>query len=246
MFDFEEKVLLVTGAASGIGRATAEYFFNCGASVFLADLNANLVAELAAKMDPSGARVASMKYEAGQSADAKAVVDSCMSRFGKIDFLVPCAGIYDENLIEDMADEQWLRTINVNLNGVFYIVRQAIAVMSDGGSIVNMASQAAHLGGSITHGHYGATKGAILAFTRTLAKELGPRIRANAVSPGSIETPMIARNIATQGEEIVSRTPLKRLGKPEEIASVVAFLCSDAASFVTGETILVTGGWYMG
>lgn len=128
------------------------------------------------------------------------------------------------------------RTINVNFNGVFYIVRQAIPVMSDGGAIVNMASQAAHLGGSITHGHYGATKGAILAFTRTLAKELGPRIRANAVSPGSIETPMIARNIATRGEEIVSRTPLRRLGKPEEIASVIAFLCSDAASFVTGET----------
>jgi 3-oxoacyl-[acyl-carrier protein] reductase len=187
-----------------------------------------------------------MKYDASQSADAKTVVDACVSRFGKIDFLVPCAGIYDDNLIKDISDEQWLHTINVNLNGVFYIVRQAIPVMSDGGAIVNMASQAAHLGGSITHGHYGATKGAILAFTRTLAKELGPRIRANAVSPGSIETPMIARNIATQGEEIVRHTPLKRLGKPEEIASVVAFLCSDASSFVTGETILVTGGSYMG
>ena len=246
MFDFEEKVLLVTGAASGIGRATAEYFFKCGASVFLADLNSNVVAELAAKLDPTGSRVASMKYDAGHSTDAKSVVDACVSRFGEIDFLVPCAGIYDENRIENISDEQWLRTMSVNLNGVFYIVRQAIPVMSDGGAIVNMASQAAHLGGSITHGHYGATKGAILAFTRTLAKELGPRIRANAVSPGSIETPMIARNIATRGEEIVSRTPLRRLGKPEEIASVIAFLCSDAASFVTGETILVNGGAYMG
>ena len=246
MFEFAEKVLLVTGAASGIGRATAEYFFKCGASVFLADLNANVVTELAAKLDATGSRVACMKYDAGHSTDAKAVVDACVSRFGKIDFLVPCAGIYDDNLIENISDEQWLRTISVNLNGVFYIVRQAIPVMSDGGAIVNMASQAAHLGGSITHGHYGATKGAILAFTRTLAKELGPRIRANAVSPGSIETPMIARNIATRGEEIVSRTPLRRLGKPEEIASVIAFLCSDAASFVTGETILVNGGSYMG
>ena len=246
MFEFAEKVLLVTGAASGIGRATAEYFFKCGASVFLADLNANVVTELAAKLDATGSRVACMKYDAGHSTDAKAVVDGCVSRFGKIDFLVPCAGIYDDNLIENISDEQWLRTISVNLNGVFYIVRQAIPVMSDGGAIVNMASQAAHLGGSITHGHYGATKGAILAFTRTLAKELGPRIRANAVSPGSIETPMIARNIATRGEEIVSRTPLRRLGKPEEIASVIAFLCSDAASFVTGETILVNGGSYMG
>ena len=246
MFEFAEKVLLVTGAASGIGRATAEYFFKCGASVFLADLNANVVTELAAKLDATGSRVACMKYDAGHSTDAKAVVDGCVSRFGKIDFLVPCAGIYDDTLIENISDEQWLRTMSVNLNGVFYIVRQAIPVMSDGGAIVNMASQAAHLGGSITHGHYGATKGAILAFTRTLAKELGPRIRANAVSPGSIETPMIARNIATRGEEIVSRTPLRRLGKPEEIASVIAFLCSDAASFVTGETILVNGGSYMG
>ena len=148
--------------------------------------------------------------------------------------------------LRSMSDAQWEATMAVNLNGVFYLVRQAIAAMPAGSSIVTLASQSGHPGGSVEHGHYGATKGAIVSFTRTLARELGPAIRANAVSPGMIDTPMVARALAGKREEVIANTPLKRLGRPEEVASLIAFLCSDAASFITGEAILVTGGVFMG
>ena len=246
MFDFQGKVLLLTGAASGIGRATAEYFWQCGARLVLGDLNHLALAELASTLDPQGQGVVTQRYDAARADDAQALVDACMQRFGRLDFVVPAAAIYEDHLVRDMADADWERTMAVNLNGVFYLVRRAVAVMGPGGAIVHLASQAAHTGGGVEHSHYGASKAAIVAFTRTLARELGPDIRVNAVSPGVIDTPMVARNLRTKRDEVVNATPLKRLGRPSEVASVIGFLCSDAASFVTGEALLVTGGFWMG
>lgn len=247
MFDFHGKVLLVTGGGSGIGRATAEYFAKCGANVLLADINAEAAKSVCTTIDASGRKARSVVYNASKPEDAQAAIDECKKQFGRLDFLVPCAGIYDDGLIEELTDEQWLRTISINLNGVFFLVRRAVSEMSDGGAIVMMTSQAAHHGGSVGHGHYGATKGGLLAFCRTLAKELGHRgIRSNAVSPGTIDTPMLSEKLVMTGDGAVNSTPLGRYGQPHEVASVVAFLCSEASSYITGEVILVTGGSYIG
>ena len=128
---------------------------------------------------------------------------------------------------------------------MFYLLRRVVTFLGDNSSIVNLSSVAAFRGAQI-NAHYAATKGALVSLTRSLAKELGPRTRVNAVAPGIIETAMTKDLLKTRAEESINSSALKRLGKPNEIATVIAFLCSDAASFITGETIHVNGGIYMG
>jgi 3-oxoacyl-[acyl-carrier protein] reductase len=158
---------------------------------------------------------------------------------------VPLAGVYLAQPIATMTVQQWRHVQSVNLDGVFYICQRSIRSLREGSAIVIVSSIAAHRG-AFCNAHYAASKGGLLSFTRSLARELGPRSRVNAVSPGIIETSMTTELIRTRGAESIEQTPLKRLGRPEEVASAIAFLCSDAASFVTGETLHVNGGLYMG
>lgn len=246
MFDFSGKTALITGSGSGIGRATAEYFHACGAAVMLADIRADAIEAAAQTLDPSGGRAAAHRYDAGDPDSAASVVRTTLDRFGALDYLVLAAGIYEQQPLTGMSDAQWHRMIAVNLDGAFFLTRRAAPHMRAGGAIVTIASVAAHQGGSFGHAHYGASKGGVLALTRGLARDLAPDIRANAIAPGWIDTPMVADTLAASGAEKVKAIPLRRVGQPQEIASIAAFLCSDAASFVTGESIIAAGGAYMG
>jgi 3-oxoacyl-[acyl-carrier protein] reductase len=244
VINFDSKVLLLTGAAGGIAREIATQFHAFGASLVLGDLDEAAVRSFAESLDPSGRRIAVVKMDASHVQDIERVVDTARERFGGIDYLVPAAGIYPERLVEDMKDEEWRRVISINLDGVFYLVRRALPLMREGGSIVNLTSVAGHRG-SYSHAHYSASKGGLIAFTRSLALELGPKLRVNAVSPGIIETPMTSALLKEKGDQLLAGTPLKRYGRPSEIASVVAFLCSEMASFVHGEVVHANGGLFM-
>ncbi len=244
MYDFCGRVLLLTGANGGIGRSTAQLFYEHGARLVLTDIDGNGVAEFGASMDPSGNRVATLRMDAAKPEDSDAAVAVAQERFGGIDFLVPSAGIYVDQALAEMTDAQWRQTIAVNLDGIFYLCRRAIPILRDNSAIVNLTSVAAHRGSAL-HAHYAASKGGVLSFTRTLAIELGPRTRANAVSPGTIETTMTTDLIKRRGGALLDQTPLGRHGRTDEIATVIGFLCSSAASFVNGEVIHVNGGLYV-
>ena len=246
MFDFSRRVLLLTGANGGIGRAIARQFVESGANVVMADIDDHGAAEFARSVGTAEGCVAVARLDASNAGDVDRAIELCVSRFGGLDFLVTAAAIYDDQLFEGMADEQWHRTISANLDSVFYACRSAVPVMRDGGAIVNLASEAAHIGGSRGHSHYGVSKAGVLALTRSISRELAPRIRVNAVSPGTIDTPMVARFLAEHGSEFITGIPMRRLGRPQEVAQAVAFLCSEASSYITGTTIHVNGGSYVG
>jgi 3-oxoacyl-[acyl-carrier protein] reductase len=196
-------------------------------------------------IDVGGTHTDVVKLQASNPADVERAIERCLERFGRLDYLVTAAGIFEDHPFETMTDEQWHRTIAANLDSVFYACRRAVPAMDDGGAIVNIASEAAHTGGSPMHAHYGATKAGVLAFTKTIARELAPRIRVNAVSPGTIDTPMVSRWLEDR-PGYVDTIPMRRLGTPRDVAQAVAFICSDAASNITGTTIHVNGGGYVG
>lgn len=243
MIDLSGRTLLLTGAAGGIGSAIARLFRRAGARILLADRAPP--ATLAAALDPTGEQVAAVACDVTDSASVQEMVAEAVSRFSRIDIVVPNAGVFPDAALEGMTDAAWRECLAVNLDGTMAVCRAALPHMGHGGSIVTIASVAGHRG-SRGHVHYAAAKGAVLSFTRSIASELAPRgIRANAVSPGVIDTTMVTGLMAERGEAILAQTPLRRLGTPEEVAGAVLFLASDLASFVTGETLHVNGGLYM-
>jgi len=244
MFAFDGKTLLLTGANGGITRSVARTFYELGANLVLTDLDGPGVQRLVRELDASGQRAVSMKVDATKSEECDAALRLVQEKFGKLDYLVNGAGLYLDQMVATMTDAQWRHTLGVNLDGVFYTCRAAIPMLADGGAIVNIASMAGHRG-SYQHTHYAAAKGAVLTFSRSLARELAPRVRVNAVSPGLIDTPLIQPLLKVSGAALIDQTPLKRLGRPEEVARVIAFLCSDWASFINGETIHINGGLHI-
>ncbi|SDR77511.1 3-oxoacyl-[acyl-carrier protein] reductase [Brevibacterium siliguriense] len=240
---FSGQRVLITGAGGGIGSKSAEYFAAAGAELVLVDLAPELVETVAAKL-PEGTSVSQL---AGDLTDADTLEElrRRVESAGGIDHLVLAAGIYTEHPVAEMSDEDWDRTMTINLDSSFKLTRALLPQMREGGSIVNFGSMAGSRG-SRNHAHYAATKGAIVSFGRSLTWELGERnIRVNAVAPGIIATRMTEGLVASGGDALLAATPLHRFGRPEEVASAVVFLCSPAASFINGDTLHVNGGLHM-
>ena len=243
---FEGKVALVTGAASGIGAATARRLHTEGARLVLGDLQAEALAALAKQLDASGRSVFTRGLDVADRAQVDSFVEAGAERFGRLDVIFNNAGIGAFGLTPDLDPELWKRVIEVDLHSVFYGCRAAIPHLrrAGGGAIVNTASISG-TGGDYGLAAYNAAKGAVLNYTRTLALDHArDGIRVNSVCPGPIDTPLAAPLFANEriAREYRERIPMGRVGTAEEVASVVAFLASDDAAYVTGAAIVVDGG----
>jgi 3-oxoacyl-[acyl-carrier protein] reductase len=239
---FDQKVVLITGANGEIPRAVATVMAEAGAHLVLSDLVTDGLVEFAATL--AGAPPLVLKHDITDPGASVRVASEIRARHGRLDVLVNGAGIYRHLPLDGIAEHDWHRSIGVNLDGVFWICQATHSLFPQGGAIVNIASVAGHRG-SPAHAPYAAAKGGVLALSRSLAQELAPRIRVNAVSPGLIDTRMMAALDADRKAGMMAQTPLGRLGTPGEVAAVVAFLSSDDAAYVTGETIHVNGGLYI-
>ena len=243
--DLSGRIALVTGAASGIGRATAVRLAQAGANIFGLDVNEAGLNELAAG-------VAGVTPLACDLTDAGAVdrAVAAAEGAGPIGALVHCAGIISYRKgIGAVSEAEWEKVLRVNLGSAFTLCRRAIEPMkeSGGGSIVLFSSLAAEVGGIEVGIHYAASKAGLIGFVRTLAKEGAPHgVRVNAVAPGIVGTGPVLAQVADHEESYRESIPLGRIGEPDEIADAVLFLCADLSRYVTGTTLDVNGGLYMG
>jgi 3-oxoacyl-[acyl-carrier protein] reductase len=229
------RVALVTGAASGIGRASAQRFAAEGAQVVAIDLHVP-------ETPPGGLAVA---CDITDEASVERTVQAAKEHFGRIDILAHFAGITKDALADKMTLEAWNDVIRVNLTGSFIVAQRVARAMDEGGSIV-LTSSRSYLG-NVGQANYAASKGGVFSLTRTLALELGKRgIRVNALAPGFVETPMTDAVPDRIRDKAIAAIPLGRVAQPEEIAAVAAFFASDDASYITGQTLLVDGGRTVG
>lgn len=242
----ENKVVIITGAASGIGKAAAELFANQGASVVISDIQESEGKLIAENITSSGGKASFFKTDVAIPEDMEALVNFTVETYGRLDIAVNNAGIGGElNPIADMSIEGWQKVIAVNLNSLFYGMKYQIPAMlkSGSGSIVNISSILGSVGFAGS-GAYTAAKHGIVGLTQTAALEYSAKnIRINAVGPGFIDTPLLNALDAETKKQVVALHPIGRLGKSEEIAELILWLGSDKSSFVTGSYYSIDGGY---
>ena len=253
MLNFTGKVALVTGGRRGMGRTHALALAERGAKVAVADIDAKECAGVVEEIAAKGGDAMCVTMDVSKKADVDAGFDEVIKKFGRLDILVNNAGIYISKPALELTEEDWDRMLDINLKGQFLCAQRAAKEMAKNspagsGRIINIASVASgQVGVGIAGGaHYTASKAGIIGMTETLAVEGAPfGISVNVVAPGAIDTPMVqAAQIPKDAmDAMIARIPMKRMGRPEEVSAMVVFLASDEASYVTGATFYVDGGW---
>ncbi len=241
----EGKVAIITGATRGIGKGIAEVFAQHGADIAFTYVSSDEQAKkVVDELTAYGVKVKSYKSNAAIYRDAEAFIDQVVADFGKIDAIVNNAGITRDGLLMRMTEENWDEVMNVNLKSVFNITKCALKTLLKQryGSIINMSSVVG-IEGNAGQSNYAASKAGIIGFTKSIAQEIGSRnIRSNAIAPGFIETEMTAQLDETIMKGWIEDIPMKRPGKPEDVANAALFLASDLSSYVNGQVINVCGG----
>ncbi|MBD3195655.1 MAG: SDR family oxidoreductase [Candidatus Lokiarchaeota archaeon] len=252
----KDKVCILTGAASGIGRATAKLFFDEGAILILSDIDEKGLNETFELLGENNARVSIMKVDVREPDEVKEMIEYTINEYGRIDVLIVNAGVVRVGPVEEFPDEDYDLLINVNLKGTYYSCKYAIPHFKKQkfGSIITLASVAAHIG-QVNHANYCSTKAGVLGFTKALALDMAPyNVRVNSVSPGATDTPMLQSDVAKQAkdrnvdyevvkEEFEEEGVLGRWAEPEEIAAGILFLATNDASYMTGADLRLDGGW---
>ncbi len=252
----KDKVVVLTGAASGIGRSTAILFAKEGAIQIISDINEVGLKETYEMIKDGQENTIFMKVDVTKPAEVKDMIDTTIKKYGKIDILICNAGVVRVGPIEDFPDEDYDLLIDVNLKGTYYTCKYAIPYFKNQkfGSIITLASVAAHIG-QVNHANYCSTKAGILGFTRALALDLAPYgVRVNSVSPGATDTPMLQGDVAKQArdrgvdynmvkKEFEEEGVMGRWARPEEIATGILYLATNDSSYMTGADLRLDGGW---
>ena len=244
MNGLKDRVAVVTGGADGIGRATAMRFAQEGAVVVIWDMNEEKGKQTVAEINAAGGKASFLKVNTSNFAEVEAASKKVVEQYGKYEILINNAGITRDSTLKKMTPELWQQVIDVNLTGVFYCAKCAADIMTEQGwgRIVNASSVVA-LYGNFGQTNYVATKAGLIGMTKTMARELGKKgVTVNAVAPGFILTDMVRKMPEEVLKSMEDKVPVKRLGKPEEIAAAYAFLASDDAAYINGTVISVDGG----
>jgi len=240
----ENKVAIITGASSGIGKETAMLFCQEGAKVAVTARSVERLGQLCREIDKTGTKTLYVRGDVASRDDMREFVKRTIDTFGKVDILINNAGITQDALITKMTEEQWDKVISVDLSGAFNCIQEVVPHMIEQGSgVILNASSISAMYGNIGQTNYAAAKAGLIGMTKTLAKELGRKgIRVNAVAPGFIKTPMTEKVPEKFQSMIIERTPLRRMGEASDVAYAYLYLASDEARFINGAVLHVDGG----